>query len=479
MQRTVIIDALKRTDFGAEINVRGWVRSRRGNKNVSFIALNDGSTIKNIQIVVDLEKFDEERLKPVTTGSCISATGILVESQGAGQAVEIQLTELEVYGTADPEKYPLQKKGLSMEFLRTVAHLRPRTNTFGAVFRIRHNMAMAIHTYFHEHGYFYFHTPLITASDCEGAGQMFQVTTKNLYNLKYDENGQIDYSDDFFGKQAALTVSGQLEGELGAMALGKIYTFGPTFRAENSNTPRHLAEFWMIEPEVAFIQKDELMDLEEDFIKFCVRWALEHCMDDLEFLNQFVDKGLIERLKSVVDTEFVRLPYTEGVNILQEAIKNGKKFEFPCNWGDDLASEHERYLVEEHFGKPVIMTDYPKDIKAFYMKINEDGTNVSAGQKQLLTIARAILANRKILILDEATSSVDTRTEHLIQDAMNNLMKGRTSFVIAHRLSTIRSADKILVLDHGDIVEQGTHEELLAKNGFYAELYNSQFEETA
>ena len=376
MKRTVIIDALKRTDFGAQINVRGWVRSRRGNKNVQFIALNDGSTIKNIQIVVDLEKFDEEKLKPVTTGSCISATGILVESQGAGQAVEIQMTELEVYGTADPEKYPLQKKGLSMEFLRTIAHLRPRTNTFGAVFRIRHNMAMAIHTYFHEHGYFYFHTPLITASDCEGAGQMFQVTTKNLYNLKKDENGQIDYSDDFFGKQAALTVSGQLEGELGAMALGKIYTFGPTFRAENSNTPRHLAEFWMIEPEVAFIQKDELMDLEEDFIKFCVRWALEHCMDDLEFLNQFVDKGLIERLKSVVDTEFIRLPYTEGVRILQEAIKNGKKFEFPCNWGDDLASEHERYLVEEHFGKPVIMTDYPKDIKAFYMKINEDGKTV-------------------------------------------------------------------------------------------------------
>ena len=362
MQRTVIIDALKRTDFGATINVRGWVRSRRGNKNISFIALNDGSTIKNIQIVVDLAKFDEERLKPVTTGSCISATGILVESQGAGQAVEIQLTELEVYGTADPEKYPLQKKGLSMEYLRTIAHLRPRTNTFGAVFRIRHNMAMAIHTYFHEHGFFYFHTPLITASDCEGAGK--------------DENGQIDYSDDFFGKQTALTVSGQLEGELGAMALGKIYTFGPTFRAENSNTPRHLAEFWMIEPEVAFIQKDELMDLEEDFIKYCVRWALEHCMDDLEFLNQFVDKGLIERLKSVVDTEFVRLPYTEGINILQEAIKNGKKFEFPCNWGDDLSSEHERFLVEEHFKKPVIMTDYPKDIKAFYMKINEDGKTV-------------------------------------------------------------------------------------------------------
>ena len=376
MKRTEIINALQLAGEGQLINVRGWVRSRRGNKNVSFIALNDGSTIKNIQIVVDLAQIPEENLKPVTTGSCISATGHLVASQGSGQAVEIQLTELEVYGTADPEQYPLQKKGLSMEYLRTIAHLRPRTNTFGAVFRIRHNMAMAIHQYFHEHGFFYFHTPIITASDCEGAGQMFQVTTKNLYNLKKDEEGKIDYSDDFFGKQTSLTVSGQLEGELAAMALGKIYTFGPTFRAENSNTPRHLAEFWMIEPEVAFIQKDELMDLEEDFIKYCVRWALEHCKDDLEFLNQFVDKGLIARLESVIKTDFVRLTYTEGINILQEAVKNGKKFEFPCTWGDDLASEHERYLVEEHFNKPVIMSDYPKDIKAFYMKINEDDKTV-------------------------------------------------------------------------------------------------------
>ncbi len=376
MKRTEIKDALQCTQYGQQINVRGWVRSRRGNKNVSFIALNDGSTIKNIQIVVDLAKISESELQPVTTGSCISATGILVESMGKGQTVEIQAEQIEVYGTADPDTYPLQKKGHSMEYLRDIAHLRPRTNTFGAVFRIRHNMAIAIHTYFHQHGYFYFHTPLITASDCEGAGQMFQVTTKNLYNLKKDENGQIDYSDDFFGKMSALTVSGQLEGELGAMALGKIYTFGPTFRAENSNTPRHLAEFWMIEPEVAFIQKDELMDLEEDFLKFCVRWALDNCADDLQFLNDMFDKGLIERLKSVIDTDFVRLPYTEGINILQEAIKNGKHFEFPCNWGDDLASEHERYLVEEHFGRPVIMTDYPKEIKAFYMKLNEDGKTV-------------------------------------------------------------------------------------------------------
>ena len=409
MKRTVIIDALKSTALNEPIHVCGWVRSRRGNKNVSFIALNDGSTIKNIQIVADLTKFSEEQLKPVTTGACIGATGLLVASQGAGQTVEIQLTDLEVFGTADPEKYPLQKKGLSMEYLRTIAHLRPRTNTFGAVFRIRHNMAMAIHTYFHEHGYFYFHTPLITASDCEGAGQMFQVTTKNLYNLKFDENGQIDYSDDFFGKQAALTVSGQLEGELAAMALGKIYTFGPTFRAENSNTPRHLAEFWMIEPEVAFIDKDELMDLEEDFIKFCVRWALEHCMDDLEFLNQFVDKGLIERLRSVIDTDFVRLPYTEGINILQEAIKNGKKFEFQCNWGDDLSSEHERYLVEQHFGKPVIMTDYPRDIKAFYMKTNEDGKTVQGTDVLFPQIGEIIGGSVREANFDKLNAEIERR----------------------------------------------------------------------
>ena len=409
MKRTEIINALQLAGEGQLINVRGWVRSRRGNKNVSFIALNDGSTIKNIQIVVDLAQFPEENLKPVTTGSCISATGHLVASQGSGQAVEIQLTELEVYGTADPEQYPLQKKGLSMEYLRTIAHLRPRTNTFGAVFRIRHNMAMAIHQYFHEHGFFYFHTPIITASDCEGAGQMFQVTTKNLYNLKKDEEGKIDYSDDFFGKQTSLTVSGQLEGELAAMALGKIYTFGPTFRAENSNTPRHLAEFWMIEPEVAFIQKDELMDLEEDFIKYCVRWALEHCKDDLEFLNQFVDKGLIARLESVIKTDFVRLTYTEGINILQEAIKNGKKFEFPCTWGDDLASEHERYLVEEHFNKPVIMSDYPKDIKAFYMKINEDDKTVQGTDVLFPQIGEIIGGSVREESLDKLNSEIERR----------------------------------------------------------------------
>lgn len=376
IKRTVIVDALKRTDYGSEINVRGWVRTRRGNKNVGFIALNDGSTIHNMQVVVDMAKFDDEQLKPITTGAAISVNGRLSESMGSGQNVEIQANEILIYGTADPEKYPLQKKGHTMEYLREIAHLRPRTNTFGAVFRIRHHMAMAIHTFFHERGFFYFHTPLITASDCEGAGQMFQVTTKNLYNLKKTDDGKIDYSDDFFGKQASLTVSGQLEGELAATALGKIYTFGPTFRAENSNTPRHLAEFWMIEPEIAFIGCDELMDLEEEFIKYCVRWALEHCQDDLEFLNKMIDHGLIERLKAVTETEFVRLPYTEGIKILEEAVAKGRKFEYPVYWGCDLASEHERFLVEEHFKRPVIMTDYPKEIKAFYMKQNADGKTI-------------------------------------------------------------------------------------------------------
>ena len=372
MKRTKIIDLLQRTDYGAEVTVMGWVRTKRGSKAVNFIALNDGSTIKNVQVVADVEKFDPELIKQITTGACLSVTGTMVESIGSGQAVEVQAKEITVFGEC-PADYPMQKKGQSFEYMRQYAHMRLRTNTFGAVMRIRHNMAIAIHTYFHEHGYFYFHTPLITASDCEGAGNMFQVTTKNLYDLKKDENGKIIYDDDFFGQQTSLTVSGQLEGELGATALGAIYTFGPTFRAENSNTPRHLAEFWMIEPEVAFMDKDDLMDLEEDFIKYCVRWALDHCKDDLEFLNKMIDKTLIERLQGVISTDFVRLPYTKGIEILQQAIKDGRKFEFPCEWGDDLASEHERYLVEEYFKKPVIMTDYPKEIKAFYMKLNDDG----------------------------------------------------------------------------------------------------------
>ena len=376
MKRTKVIDALQSTNYGQPICLKGWVRTHRSSKAVDFIALNDGSTIKNVQIVVDPAKFDAEQLKLITTGSCIAVNGTLVESPAAGQASEVNASEIEILGLCGSD-YPMQKKGQSFEVMRKNAHMRLRTNTFGAVMRIRHNMAMAIHTYFHEHGFFYFHTPLITASDCEGAGNMFQVTTKNLYDLRKDENGKIIYDDDFFGEQTSLTVSGQLEGELGATALGAIYTFGPTFRAENSNTPRHLAEFWMVEPEVAFIDQEELMDLEEDFIKYCVRWALDNCRDDLEFLNKMIDKTLIERLESVLTDSFVRLPYTEGIRILQEAISNGHKFEFPCNWGDDLASEHERYLVEEHFRKPVIMTDYPREFKSFYMKQNDpvDGGN--------------------------------------------------------------------------------------------------------
>ncbi len=372
MKRTKIIDALQSTCYGEPITVMGWVRSKRASKGIFFIALNDGSTIKNVQIVGDDANFDDDTLRQITTGACLRVSGTLVESPAAGQASEVQAKEIEVYGTCGSD-YPMQKKGQSFEYMRQHAHMRLRTNTFGAVMRIRHNMAMAIHTYFHNHGYFYFHTPIITASDCEGAGQMFQVTTKKLDDLKKDEQGSIIYDDDFFGKQTSLTVSGQLEGELGATALGAIYTFGPTFRAENSNTPRHLAEFWMIEPEVAFMDLNDLMDLEEDFIKHCVKWALDNCRDDLEFLNKMIDKGLIERLEGVLKQDFVRLSYTEGIEILQKAVADGrKKFEFPCQWGDDLASEHERYLVEEYFQKPVIMTHYPKAIKSFYMKIDDE-----------------------------------------------------------------------------------------------------------
>ena len=372
IRRTKIADLLKQPAVDTTVNVKGWVRSKRGNKNVNFIALNDGSSIKNVQVVVDVENFDAELLKKITTGACLSVVGRLVASQGAGQSVEIQASDIELYGEANPDEYPLQKKGHSMEFLREIAHLRLRTNTFGAVMRIRHNMAIAIHRYFHEHGFYYFNTPIITASDAEGAGEMFQVTTLDLARTGAD--GDVAYDKDFFGKKTNLTVSGQLEGELGATALGAIYTFGPTFRAENSNTPRHLAEFWMIEPEVAFIDKDDLMDLEEDFIKYCVQWALDNCMDDLEFLNKMIDTTLLDTLHSVVKEDFVRLPYTEGVKILEEAQAKGHKFEFPVTgWGMDLASEHERFLVEEYFKRPVIMTDYPSEIKAFYMKKNADG----------------------------------------------------------------------------------------------------------
>ena len=377
IRRTKVKDLLA-MQAGCEVLVKGWVRTKRGNREIAFIALNDGSTIKNIQIVVDKNAETEAILPRITTGACIGVTGELVESLGSGQAVEIHAKNIEIFGECDPMRYPLQKKDTSFEYLRTVAHMRPRTNTFGAVLRLRSQMAYAIHDYFHKKGFVYLHTPLITASDCEGAGQMFQVTTLDLNNVPKNKKGEPDYSKDFFGKQTSLTVSGQLEGELGATALGEIYTFGPTFRAENSNTPRHLAEFWMIEPEMAFYDIKDNMDLAEDFIKSLVRYALDNCRDDIQFLNDRYDNTLIERLEGVVNTEFVRLKYTDGIEILKEAIANGHKFEYPVDWGTDLQSEHERYLVEEHFGKPVILTDYPKDIKAFYMKQNDDGKTVRA-----------------------------------------------------------------------------------------------------
>jgi asparaginyl-tRNA synthetase len=409
IRRTKIVDAVKLTTYGEDVNVKGWVRTKRGNKNVSFIALNDGSTINNIQIVADSSKFDEDLLKDVTTGACLSVVGKLVKSLGAGQAVEIQADSIVIYGKADPLTYPLQKKGHSFEYLREIAHLRLRTNTFGAVFRIRHNMAIAIHKFFHEKGFVYFNTPLITASDCEGAGEMFQVTTKNLYDLKKDEEGHITYGDDFFGKMTSLTVSGQLEGELGATALGAIYTFGPTFRAENSNTPRHLAEFWMIEPEVAFADINDNMDLAEEFIKYCVKWALDNCQDDLAFLNKMIDNTLIERLKGVLDGPFVRLPYTEGIKILEDAVAKGHKFEFPVFWGCDLASEHERFLVEQHFKKPVILTDYPKEIKAFYMKQNEDGKTVRAMDVLFPNIGEIIGGSEREESYEKLIASINER----------------------------------------------------------------------
>ena len=375
--RTKVKDLLG-MEAGREVLAKGWVRTKRGNKEIAFIALNDGSTIHNIQVVVDKNAETEPVLAQIGTGACICVRGNLVESPGSGQAVEIKAEEITVYGTCDSVRYPLQKKDTSFEYLRTVAHLRPRTNTFGAIYRLRSQMAFAIHEYFHSKGFVYLHTPLITESDCEGAGQMFQVTTLDLENIPRDKKGRIDYGKDFFGKQTSLTVSGQLEGELGATALGEIYTFGPTFRAENSNTPRHLAEFWMIEPEMAFYDIRDNMDLAEDFIKHLVSYALENCMDDIRFLNDRYDPELIERLRGVVGTEFVRLEYTEGIRILEEAVRNGVQFEYPVSWGVDLQSEHERYLVEKHFGKPVILTGYPKDIKAFYMKQNEDGKTVRA-----------------------------------------------------------------------------------------------------
>lgn len=404
--RLKIKDLLRSNKVGSEVTAKGWVRTKRGNKNVAFIALNDGSTINNIQVVVEVSNFNEELLKQITTGACLKVVGTLVESQGSGQCVEIQAKNIEVYGTADANTYPLQKKGHTLEFLREIAHLRPRTNTFGAVLRIRHAMAYAIHKYFNDRGFFYLHTPIITGSDAEGAGAMFQVTTLDISNPPRTEEGKIDYTQDFFGKSTNLTVSGQLEGELGAMALSDIYTFGPTFRAENSNTPRHLAEFWMVEPEMAFYEIEDNMNLAEDFLKNLIQYALDSCIDDLEFLNKMYDDGLIERLKFVVSNDFVRLPYTEAIDIL---MASGHKFEFPVSWGLDLQSEHERYLVENHFKKPVILTDYPKEIKAFYMKQNPDGKTVRAMDVLFPKIGEIIGGSQR----EESLEKLQARIEEL------------------------------------------------------------------
>ncbi len=401
IKKSKIVDLLKGTDYGSTVNVKGWVRTKRGNNKIAFVALNDGSIIHNIQVVVDVPNFDEEIMKLITTGAGISVTGKLVQSMGKGQSVEIQAGEIIVYGTADPGTYPLQKKGHSMEFLREIAHLRPRTNTFGAVLRIRHSLAYAIHKFFNDRGFYYLHSPIVTGLDAEGAGQMFRVTTLDATNPPLLKNGEVDYKEDFFGRQTNLTVSGQLGAELGALALSLVYTFGPTFRAENSNTPRHLAEFWMIEPEMAFYDITDNMALAEDFLKYLVKYALEHNADDLEFLNKMFDKQLIRRLHSIVDTKYKRLTYSAAITILENC---GKKFEFPVSWGVDIQAEHERYLVEQHFKKPIILTDYPRDIKAFYMKQNDDGKTVRAMDVLFPNIGEIIGGSQREEELDKLIS---------------------------------------------------------------------------
>ena len=406
VKRTKIKDLLQ-SEPGKTVRAKGWVRTKRGNKQVKFIALNDGSTINNIQVVADATRFDEELFKRITTGASLNVLGELVPSIGSGQAVEIQATEIEIYGECDPMRFPLQKKDTSLEYLRSVAHMRLRTNTFGAVLRIRHAMAFAIHRFFNDKGFVYLNTPLITESDAEGAGDMFQVTTLDLKNIQLDKKGNVDFSKDFFGKKTSLTVSGQLEGELGATAVGEIYTFGPTFRAENSNTPRHLAEFWMIEPEMAFYDINDDMELAEEFVKYLVQYALDHCMDDLQFLNDKYDEGLIERLRSVLGIAFERVTYTRAVEILEEAIAGGKQFEFPVHWGTDFQSEHERYLVEQYFKKPVILIDFPKDIKAFYMKQNEDGRTVRGMDVLFPKIGEIIGGSEREASLEKLEARID------------------------------------------------------------------------
>ncbi|MBO4816720.1 MAG: asparagine--tRNA ligase [Bacteroidales bacterium] len=405
LARTKVKDLLK-SQPGQEVLAKGWVRTKRGNKQVKFIALNDGSTINNIQVVADASLFDEELFKKISTGASLAVKGNLVESVGSGQAVEIQAKEIEVYGECDPMRFPLQKKDTSLEYLRSVAHMRLRTNTFGAVLRIRHAMAFAIHKFFNDKGFVYLHTPLITESDAEGAGDMFQVTTMDLANVPMHK-GKVDFSKDFFGKKTSLTVSGQLEGELGATAVGEIYTFGPTFRAENSNTPRHLAEFWMIEPEMAFYDINDDMALAEEFVKYLVQYALDNCMDDLQFLNDKYDNGLVERLRSVLGIAFEKVTYTQAVEILEKAISEGQQFEYPVHWGTDFQSEHERYLVEKHFGKPVILIDFPKDIKAFYMKQNEDGKTVRGMDVLFPKIGEIIGGSEREASLEKLETRID------------------------------------------------------------------------
>ncbi|PWL39349.1 asparagine--tRNA ligase [Flagellimonas aquimarina] len=385
-----IKELLNKQPIGDNVEINGWVKTFRSNR---FIALNDGSTIHNLQCVVDFENFDDNLLKQISTGAALKISGTLVESQGKGQSIEIQATNVFVHGTADPETYPIQPKKHSLEFLREKAHLRVRTNTFSAVMRVRSALAFAIHSYFQQNGFYYMHAPIVTGSDAEGAGEMFRVSTLDTKNPPLDENGEVDYSQDFFGKETNLTVSGQLEAETYAMGLGKVYTFGPTFRAENSNTSRHLAEFWMIEPEMAFYDLDANMDLTEDFIKWTIQYVLDNCQDDLEFLEKRLldeekskpqiersEMPLIEKLKFIVENNFKRVTYTEAIDILKNSKPNKKKkFKFPINeWGADLQSEHERFLVEKHFKCPVILFDYPAKIKAFYMRLNEDGKTVRA-----------------------------------------------------------------------------------------------------
>jgi asparaginyl-tRNA synthetase len=388
-KRTEIAKILSHPPLNAEVTVMGWVRAFRSNR---FIALYDGSSAKTLQIVVDFEQFDENLLKKINFHACLSVTGKLVESQGAGQPVELLAEEIEILGECNPEAYSLQPKIQTMEFLREKAHFRMRTNTFSSVFRIRHGVAYAVHKYYNDRGYFYLHAPIITGSDAEGAGEMFRVTTLDFNNPPRTEDGQVDFSEDFFGKSTNLTVSGQLQGEIGALALGKVYTFGPTFRAENSNTSRHLAEFWMIEPEVAFYDIEDNMDLAEDFVKYLINYVLENYPDDIAFLDQRIKDleknmkledrrslGLVDTLRFVVDNAFERITYTEAVELIRNSSAyKKKKFEFELEWGHDLQAEHERWLVEKHFQKPVIVRNYPKDIKAFYMRLNEDGKTVAA-----------------------------------------------------------------------------------------------------